>query len=251
MHFADLSSQNAKWPDTQQSCIPLPGPVAPVGSSGTPPASTCSNTVSDVNNCGECGYKVRRGFGMSLEQKSFNCFLQCDPGQQCIQSACKSPPDATTPNTFSPRFEPGAGTSPKGGWTFTGDPYYQYWENDITLPAEDYLVYQGRRTVNTQCMSVLLTGGDSTIPGDGSVLPAHSNILFETRIDTPGLEPDYCCVAYFKNSACKLVRGEYRASCTGFNGPSPIDIRSWQVYNCTGRYHISGQPDPGCVGECS
>lgn len=168
--------------------------------------------------------------------------MQCASGQVCVNSKCTQP----TAKIFSPKIQPGAGVSPKAGWTVAAQDY-QYWENDISLEKADYVLSEGRRTVNTMCMPVMLTGLGNTLPGDQSVIPAKSNLLFETQ--KPG-DTDYCCLAYFENYGCQLVSGKYKLICEPFEGPSTMPIRSWQVYNCTGRYHVPGEPDPGCVGDC-
>ncbi|ORX98824.1 hypothetical protein BCR34DRAFT_593078 [Clohesyomyces aquaticus] len=224
----DFRLFNASRPFPGKVCFGISGTAPiPVNPSGSP-AATCSNTIDDPSNCGSCGYF-------------------CSPREDCVDSTCKAPPDPNTPATFSPKIQPGAGTSPEGGWGFTADAW-QYVQNEISLALEDHVIFEGRRTVNTECMSVLLTGANSILPGDHSVIPAKSNLVFETRKEP---NPDYCCVAFFQDYGCKLVPGQYRTNCAGFQGPSPIDIRSWQIYNCTGRYHVFGQPDPGCVGNCS
>ncbi|OAF98530.1 uncharacterized protein CC84DRAFT_1182135 [Paraphaeosphaeria sporulosa] len=134
---------------------------------------------NDAENCGQVGHK-------------------CPEGSSCVGSACTSPtcsgPSSAgsaygtclgsggfddvkfdLPSAFPPIVGPGS--SPKSGWEMSFESLDSYLANDFSLPKDWYLVYDGKRTINTKCVVV----GElpfATI----NAFPENAILTFQTQV---------------------------------------------------------------------
>jgi len=104
-----------------------------------------------------------------------------------------------------------------------------YWWHDWNLSESFYIVYAGKRTVNTKCIQVGEVP-DTTV----TILPANSELVFETKKEP---NPDTCYLALFDGIECTLdPAGVHSISyCDGASGlPIPFSASAWMVYGYAG-----------------
>jgi hypothetical protein len=107
-----------------------------------------------------------------------------------------------------------------------------YLANDFYLPEDWYLVYDGKRTVNTKCVVV----GElpfATI----NAFPENALLTFQTQIVSQNRAADSCCLALFEGTECDpdVTNAQHKFLCNGVTSWGiPFLTRAWQVYGCTG-----------------
>lgn len=140
----------------------------------------------------------------------------------------------TAPGTpsggFPPTVTPASG--PKSGWQLSFEQLDAYLANDFSLPKDWYMVYDGKRTVNTRCIGV----GELEFATIKS-FPKDSLLTFSTQILSQTRSPDSCCLALFEGTECNpgLTNLRHSFFCNGVTSYKiPFSAQAWMVYGCTG-----------------
>lgn len=196
--------------------------------------------VQDVPNCGDI-----IGQAPDVCQTTGECKggYVCAPSRKCGKNMCIgsggfAPPTSTNNGTtstggnFPPPVTPADG--PKSGWQMTFDSPTVYQANEFSLPSEDwYLMYNGKRTVNTRCIQV----GDLPF-APFQKFPSGAVFTWETGIADATLNPDTCCLAIFEGTECVPnaagVQNKPSFYCDAGIKKVPFVSSAWMVYNCTG-----------------
>jgi len=144
--------------------------------------------------------------------------LQCQSGI-CSHGECQPKP---TPLTEPP------------SWFFSAEEW-NYYFNSPSLVKDKwpyFITVDDHLTANTKCVSVKDTAKDTLLPGDESVIPVKTGIMFQSGND---IFPYQCCLDWYSNSVCDSSSGKHAQKCGDFNlltQGTDFEIRSWQISGC-------------------
>jgi hypothetical protein len=104
-----------------------------------------------------------------------------------------------------------------------------YYENDIFSDlnyADLYVFVDGVKTVNAKCIG----RANFNVAGKAVTAKKNDEYMFQTQVET---NPDSCCLVYYSDADCSVRQGEFEQRCNTVDGPLPIAVASWKVYNFT------------------
>lgn len=197
--------------------------------------------VQDASSCGgvigvtpdDCQDSTRCPSGYVCAQ-SQNCGRNvCLSAGTCIGTGGIYDTSLTSGSgTGSPAWPPPVvpGSLPKSGWELSLE-LDNYLANDFSLPEDWYVVYDGKRTVNTKCIAVGELSG-ATIDS----FPPGALMTWQTQILSQSRDPDTCTLALFEGSECDPnASTQHRFYYSGVTSSLvPFVTHAWMVFGCTG-----------------
>ncbi|KAJ4194596.1 hypothetical protein NW759_016513 [Fusarium solani] len=113
-----------------------------------------------------------------------------------------------------------------------------FWTNS-SADETAFIAVDGITSINTKCLPMTVSPNNS--PENGQLAPKGWTFAFETQVPAqPPEVPDTCCLRVFTLAACDAGQG-WSQVCSPIseqeNGDpalTPMDIQSFQVFNCSG-----------------